>query len=117
MVGLRFRTDDGTTANYRGPWWDVYVLGSQILQRRSSTLRHKGFYFDSLTGLLQRVVYRSGAGGVPVETLIQGWERIEGQAVPLVWTRMENGRVTFSFRRTGVAFTPAATDDRFTGPR
>lgn len=92
---------------------DMYGSLRVVKQRGDRVVRRKMYCFDSETQLLHRVVYRPNPEAGVVETLFEGWERIDGQAVPGVWKRKENGQVVFSFRRTAAAFSAGVEDGLF----
>jgi hypothetical protein len=112
-AGTRVRVND-PGGEMPGPrFMDVYGSLRVVKQRGDRVVRRKMYCFDSETQLLNRVVYRSNSGAGVVETLFEGWERIEGQAVPAVWKRKEKGRVVFTFRRTAAAFSAGVEDGLF----
>lgn len=116
LVGRRFRVQDSTTATTTPQWVDVYAVLRPVKQRKDRLLRQKMYHFDSNTRLLSRVVYQSSSGGPMVETIFEGWQSINGQAVPTVWKRREGGRVVFSFRTTGAVFSGGTADTTWTRP-
>lgn len=63
----RARLDDGSASKYSGRYVDIYQLILPV-PSLGSVFRTKNFYFDSETGLLDRVTYRGGTGGA-VRTL------------------------------------------------
>ncbi len=95
LIGRRFRADDGAAPSYAGPWRDIYELCWRGRGGRERPERVKYFYFDSATGLPERVRYE-GVGG-EVETLAADWREVAGQFVPLRITRWVGGRKRFSF--------------------
>jgi hypothetical protein len=116
IVGQRFRADDGTTPNYQGPWYDVYQLTAPARQRGAAGLVSKWFYFDSVTGLLDRVRYAGQSAGSQtiVETHFDDWLNEAGQNLPGRITRIENGAEVFAFVRTGATLGPRQNDGLFT---
>jgi hypothetical protein len=96
FLGARFRTDDGSTPDYNGPYFDIYKLADQIKasgQERAAKL----YYFNSDTLLLERVTYvliRSGSE-ISVETKLSDWRVVDGQQVARRIERFENGSSVF----------------------
>lgn len=96
FLGARFRTDDGSTADYDGPYYDVYKIADQIKasgEERSAKL----YYFNSDTLLLERVTYVVNRGGseINVETKLADWRVADGQQVARRIERSENGKSVF----------------------
>jgi len=93
FLGARFRTDDGSTPDYDGPYFDVYKIADQIKtseQDRAAKL----YYFNSDTLLLERVTYTLNRDGseVNVETKLSDWRMVDGQQVARRIERFENGK-------------------------
>lgn len=96
FLGARFRTDDGSTPDYAGPYFDVYKIADQIKtseQERTAKL----YYFNSETLLLERVTYDINRGGseISVETKLSDWRVVDGQQVARRIERFENGKSVF----------------------
>lgn len=96
FLGARFRTDDGSTPDYDGPYFDVYKIADQVKaseQERPAKL----YYFNSDTLLLERVTYVISRGGseISVETKLSDWRGTEGQQVARRIERFENGKSVF----------------------
>jgi hypothetical protein len=115
LLGRRFRLDDGTDSKYTGPFFDIFELFASVPARAGFAPRPKHYYFDSASGLLQKVRYvvNNGNSNVTVETAWTGWRKVDGQATPSVVTRTENGKPVFAFRITSAAFSPALADSTF----
>ncbi|MEZ5403662.1 MAG: hypothetical protein R2729_28540 [Bryobacteraceae bacterium] len=91
LLGSRFRTDDGRTPNYRGPYFDVYRwvhVGGPI-----ALLRRKHVLVESITQSLAKVQYADQSSNPPtqIETIFEQWGPEEG-APPGRIVRTENGR-------------------------
>ncbi len=74
FLGARFRTDDGSSPDYNGPYFDIYKISDQIEtsgQERAAKL----YYFNSDTLLLERVTYIINRDGteINVETKLSDW--------------------------------------------
>lgn len=96
FLGTRFRTDDGSTPDYNGPYFDIYKIADQIKvsgQERAAKL----YYFNSDTLLLERVSYVTNRGGaeINVETKLTDWRVVDGQQVAHRIERLENGQPVF----------------------
>ena len=96
FIGARFRTDDGSTPDYTGPYFDIYKIADQIKtseQERAAKL----YYFNSETLLLERVTYDINRGGseINVETKLSDWRVVDGQQVARRIERFENGKSVF----------------------
>jgi hypothetical protein len=96
FLGARFRTDDGSTPDYDGPYFDIYKIADQIKasgQERAAKL----YYFNSDTLLLERVAYVTNRDGaeINVETKLTDWRVVDGQQVAHRIERVENGQPVF----------------------
>jgi hypothetical protein len=96
FLGARFRTDDGSTPDYAGPYFDVYKIADQI-QASGQERAAKLYYFNSDTLLLERVTYVINRDGfeVNVETKLSDWRGAEGQQIARRIERFENGKSVF----------------------
>ena len=118
-LGSRFRLDDGTDANYAGPFYDIY----QVMDRlgTGSTVRQqpKLFYFNSDTQLLERVRYRIERNGaaVNVETRITDWKRVNNQRVPCTITRLEDDKPALTITIASTVIGPRVADGAFNNPQ
>lgn len=96
FLGARFRTDDGSTPNYDGPYFDIYKIADHVKtseQERAAKL----YYFNSDTLLLERVTYDINRGGsdINVETKLSDWRVVDGQQIARRIERLENGKSVF----------------------
>src|SRR5262245_26642004 len=57
-LGSRFRLDDGRTANYTGPFYNIYQVTDRIKIGAANREQPKLFYFNSDTKLIERVYYQ-----------------------------------------------------------
>jgi len=111
---MRFRTDDGSSTDYNGPYFDIYKIADQIKtsgQERPAKL----YYFNSDTLLLERVTYvinRDGAE-VSVETKLGDWRSEDGQKVARRIERLENGKPVFVFEIRSAQFGRRVDDGMF----
>jgi hypothetical protein len=115
LLGERFRTSRTTAANYLGPWVDIFETISVTKQRSSNNSRQKHLVFDSNTRLLLYVRYKILRGSTPitVQTEWSGWRQVNGQSVPSVVRRRENGTEIWNLSQDQVAIGPAQADATF----
>jgi hypothetical protein len=113
-VGSGFRTDDGKSLDYAGPWWTVYAFDPQPWQglAKGQPLQQEMLIaFDEQSGLLAevRVVDNFGqADQMVTETQFSGWFQQNGQWFPGTISRLENGRQVLSFQAQQASAGPAA---------
>lgn len=96
FYGSRFRTDDGTTPNYKGPYYDIYEMVEKAVGSASSRVRV--YCLNSETLLLEKIQYRITRAGAPikVETVLSGWKDFQGEKFHTKVSRTENGREVFA---------------------
>jgi hypothetical protein len=93
LLGTRFRDDDGSAADYAGPFYDIYQVDESVGLRRAQRGRSKLYYVNSDTLLVERVRYEGDRGGATVRVGVElEWQDIGGQRVPKRITRTEDGR-------------------------
>ncbi len=114
FLGARFRTDDGSTPDYNGPYFDIYKIADQIKtsgQERGAKL----YYFNSDTLLLERVTYLANRAGseINVETKLSDWRLIDGQQVAHLIERVENGQSVFVLNIRAAGLDQRAEDGIF----
>jgi hypothetical protein len=112
FLGSRFRLDDGSSAEYSGPYYDVYKVADQIKTSPDQREQLKLYYFNSDTLLLERVSYeitRNGAT-VKVEERLGDWTKEQGQQLARRIERFENGESVFVLT-IGAARLSARADD------
>ena len=114
-LGQRFRTDDGSTPNYTGPYYDLYEVSDQIKTAGDARQQVKTFYFNSDTLLLERVRYQIVRNGTPieVETRIGNWQQLQGQQTPRRIMRLEDGQQVMALTVRGLAISPRVDDGSF----
>jgi len=121
-VGSGFRTDDGRTPNYAGPWWTVYAFGPGAWQGLSTGQPLQQEFLiaiDAQTWLLSevRVVDNLGAPDQKVtQTQFSGWFQQGDQWFPGTITRLENGQRVLSFQSKQAAAGPQAAVNSITAP-
>ncbi len=114
-LGQRFRSDDGSTPNYTGPYYDLYEVSDQIKTGTEARQQLKYFYLNSETLLLERVRYQTVRNGAPieVETRLSNWQQTQGQQTPRHIVRLENGQPVLALTITALAISPRADDGSF----
>jgi len=115
FLGNRFRVDDGSAPDYKGPYYDIYQVADEIKTAAQPRLQPKFFYFNSDTLLLDRVVYETAGSGSParIEVLLADWRTENGQAVPYRIERIENGKTAFVLSITSTTLGARANDSIF----
>ncbi len=115
LFGSRFLLHRGSTADYNGPYYDVYKVADQVKTRADQLEQLKFYYFNSDTLLLERVTYeitRNGAT-VEVEERLGDWTKEEGQQVARRIERFENGEPVFVLTLHTARLSPRADDGAF----
>lgn len=115
FLGSHFRIDDGSTADYNGPYYEVYKVADQIKIAGDQREQLKLYYFNSETLLLERVRYEINRNGtdVKVEERIGHWTKEEGQQVARRIERFENGEPVFALTVRTTTFSPHVDDGLF----
>jgi hypothetical protein len=118
-LGSRFRLDDGTDANYAGPFYDIYQVMDHVGTGSTVRQQPKLFYFNSDTQLLERVRYRIERNGaaVNVETRITDWKRVNNQRVPSTITRLEDDKPALTITIASTVIGPRVADGAFNNPQ
>ena len=103
-IGGGFRTDDGKTPNYTGPFWFLYTfspLNRSGLTRGQPLQQEIFIAVDQQTGLLAEVRIVTNAG-TPSQTVTQtqfnNWFQFGNQSFPGQIVRLENGKQVLSFQ-------------------
>ncbi len=112
-VGGHFRTDNGKTPNYSGPYWTLYAYYPPARAGLASgqALQQSLFVaIDEQAWLLSeiRVMNQSTASAKVVETQFNNWSQQAGQWYPGQIVRLENGQQVLSFQ-TDTGSTGAAS--------
>ena len=116
FLGSRFRIDDASSADYKGPYYDVYKVADQVSTSADRREQRKLYYFNSETLLLERVRYEINRDGsqVNVEERLGDWAKEDGQQVARRIERFENGESVFVFAVRAAGFSAAVDDGVFT---
>lgn len=115
FLGSRFRLDDGTSQNYTGPFYDIFLVNQQIKIGSTARQRSVSYYFNSRSLLLERVRYQQERNGslVNVEVIMSEWREVAGQRVPMRVERFENGNSILRFSFAAAAIGPRVADNIF----
>jgi hypothetical protein len=119
QLGSRFRTDDGSASNYKGPYYDIYEMAEALNisanptgadNRKPTTKR---YYINSDTHLIERIVYecRRGNRVTNVEIKLSDWRSVGKQQAPFSITRLEWGKRAMEFKVSAAALAPGVIDD------
>jgi hypothetical protein len=112
-IGSHFRTDDGKSKAYTGPYWTVFAFAPRSRQglTEGKALQQPIFIaIDEGTGLLSdvRVAIRASQTAINVvQTQFSNWIQQGGQWFPGEIVRLENGRQTLSFQTQQAGTGPA----------
>jgi hypothetical protein len=103
LLGTAFREQG---AAQTAPAYDiVQMLYADVLKkgRRSA----KAYWFDSATKLLAKVTYLSDSGS-PIEVTVGNWQKVQGENIPFLVERRDNGVLTLrlSLSSASVAAAP-----------
>jgi hypothetical protein len=117
-LGSHFRSDDGKTPDYSGPYWTLYAFSPSErpgLAQGRALQQHLFVAIDDQTGLMSEVRIVTGTGTpeqAVTQTSFSNWFQQGGQWFPGRIVRRENGQQVLSFetQHAGVsAQVPAAT--------
>ena len=119
FLGSRYHRVD-ESGNAVGADYDIYEVVNEVRVPGRPLRQRKLYYFNSDTALLERVRYRlsleRGRGAVAVDVEVSGWGEIDGQAIPTLTVRYEDGVevVRLEIQEAGVG--AAAKDGSFDLP-
>lgn len=110
FLGKGFRQSGGGA---NAPTYDVVQLFyPSVLRNGAATV--KTYWFDSKTKLLARVTYKSTAGAA-VEVTLGNWQTVQGETIPYLVERRENGQVTVRLTLSSATVGAGAQDGKFGG--
>ena len=115
-LGTNFRVGKEQHADYTGPYYDVFIRQSPVKACPSQPVRHKLYYFDSITKLFVMSRQTVNVGGTPmnIEIDYKGWTAQPGGAMmPQTITRKENGITKYSFAISTLQSAAASSDGMF----
>ena len=117
VLGSRFRSDDGRSKTYTGPYSDVYEAYTRTSRSGGTAAQVKRYYIDSDKLLLQRVRYTL-TRGIPVEIEIrfENYQKIDEEMVPTRIVRSEDRRDVLAISFTSTVFGQKAADGIFERP-
>jgi hypothetical protein len=114
VIGYQVQATRGR-AGYTGPYFDIYEISGRADGKSGSASRTKRFFFDAMSGRLQRVHYfvnRRGSS-IAVETRFSDWTLVEGVSLPGVVERWENGSRSLRYQASGHSVAAKASDGLF----
>ncbi len=74
----------------------------------------KTYWFDSTTGLLGLVEYESASGDA-VDVVVDDWREVDGEKIPFLIERWENGKLVMRLTLLSAAVTAGIADGTFGG--
>ncbi len=97
---------------------DIYEVVSSVGVKRDKQTVTKRYMFDSSSGLLRRVVYRTLQSGktVTVQTVLSSYSTVGAYLLPGKISRLVDGAEVFAFTRSGAAVQSAGKDNAFASP-
>jgi hypothetical protein len=113
-LGGHFRTDNGSTPNYKGPYWTVYAFSpaNRLGLTRGQALQQEIFVaIEEQTWLVSevRIATKAASGQQSVtQTQFSSWIQQSGQSFPGTIVRLENGKQVLSFQTTQASVSAAA---------
>jgi hypothetical protein len=115
-LGDMFRTDDGSNENYIGPFYDIIRVEDSFTSQDSTRKRSTLYYFNSQTGLPEKIVYEHPDRTVRIEVEFGDWMTVDGQQIPASTTWKESGKPVRRLTINKVLFAPIADDGFFNAP-
>ncbi len=92
VIGYQVGTQRSRVPAYSGPYFDVFDITTKVDSKVRSATRSKRYFFDSMSGLLQRVTYvvAKNAGPQTIDTYFSQWTKVQNEFVPGIIERREN---------------------------
>lgn len=115
LAGSGYRLHDSESAFPQPRRVDVLGVLRPAGPVAGRPIRRKMYCFDSESRLLNRVMYRDSSGRLTA-TVYEAWDLVDGEPLPTVWTRRQEGKVVFSFRRAAASFSAGLADATFGQP-
>lgn len=114
VIGYQVRATR-SSIGYVGPYFDIFEITGKVDGKSGSGPRSKRFFFDSMSGLLQRVHYVVARRGVslPIETRFSQWALLDGVPLPGRVERWESGVNSLQFSATSHTLSGKAADGLF----
>jgi hypothetical protein len=118
LLGGHFRMDGGKSANYTGPYYDIWEIFPRVAVRAGAPVQQKLCYFDSNSGEFYKCRYKIQRNGqtIDAQTRYSQWTKTNGQLLPGRIERFEDGVSVFSFVAASAALAPAASGGIFSTP-
>lgn len=114
VIGYQVGTQRGRVAGYAGPYYDVFDITGKSDAKATSSTRSKRYFFDSMSGLLQRVTYvlTKPTGAQTVDTYFSQWTKVQNDFVPGVIERTVNRISVSRFVAATTTLTAKAADGK-----
>ena len=115
-LGDMFRTDDGSNENYIGPFYDIIRVEDSFTSQDGTRKRSTLYYFNSKTGLPEKIVYEHPDRTGRIEVEFGDWMTVDGQQIPASTTWKESGKPVRRLTINKVLFASKADDGFFNAP-
>lgn len=115
FLGERFRANSTTSADYAGPFYDIYQVGDQVGLKKEKRIQTKLYLLNSDTLLLDRIRYETEQG-TKIEVQLNNWQKSGDLIVPGEVVRFEDGRPVFTLTVVAATAGPKLSDGIFDKP-
>lgn len=117
VIGYQVGTQRGRVPAYSGPYFDVFDITAKVDWRPNSPVRSKRYFFDSMSGLLQRVSYVQfkGAATQSIDTHFSQWTKVQNDFVPGVIERFVDRVSVARFGASANALIAKTADGKLDG--
>ena len=115
-LGDMFRTDDGSDEKYVGPFYDIIRVEDGFTSQDGIRKRSTLYYFNSKTGLPEKIVYEHPDRTGRMEVEFGDWMTVDGQQIPGTTTWKESYKVVRRLSIKTVILAPIADDGFFNAP-
>jgi hypothetical protein len=115
-LGDMFRVDDGSTPDYAGPFYDILRVDDSFTDQDQIRRRSTLYYFNSRTGLPEKIVYDRPDPVGRIEVEFSDWITVAGQKIPSRTTWKESGNLTRQIVISQAQFAPITDDGTFNAP-
>ena len=115
-LGDMFRTADGSNVNYIGSFYDIIRVEDSFTSHDGIRRRSALYYFNSRTGLPEKIVYERPDRTGRIEVEFGDWMTVAGQQIPASTTWKESGKLVRRLSINNVLFAPITDDGIFNAP-
>ncbi|MBY0506725.1 MAG: hypothetical protein K2X03_22590 [Bryobacteraceae bacterium] len=118
VIGYQVGTQRGRVPGYAGPYFDIFDITAKADAKANSPSRSKRYIFDSMSGLLQRVVYVTvkPSGTQAVSTVFSQWAKIQNDFLPGVIERSIDQVSVARFTATSQGLAARTADGKLDRP-